>query len=46
MAVAALIAAQCFVREVTPLRSSLEEVFAELTTKGESDAASESEATP
>ncbi len=30
-AVAALVAAGCFVREVRPVRSSLEEVFAELT---------------
>jgi ABC-2 type transport system ATP-binding protein len=30
-AVAALVAAGCFVREVRPIRSSLEEVFAELT---------------
>ena len=32
-AVAALVAAGCFVREVRPVRSSLEEVFAELTSE-------------
>jgi ABC-2 type transport system ATP-binding protein len=38
-AVAALVGAGCFVREVRPVRSSLEEVFAELTSDaGESDA--------
>lgn len=37
--VAALVAANCFVREVRPIRSSLEEVFAELTSgsTGEQD---------
>ena len=33
-AVAALVRAGCFVREVRPVRSSLEEVFAELTSDG------------
>jgi len=32
--VARLVAADCFVREVTPIKSSLEEVFAELTRDG------------
>jgi ABC-2 type transport system ATP-binding protein len=36
--VAALVAANCFVREVRPIRSSLEELFAELTSGAAPDA--------
>jgi ABC-2 type transport system ATP-binding protein len=44
-AVAALVSAGCFVREVRPIRSSLEEVFAELTSgsEGESEGDGESD---
>ena len=43
-AVAALVAAGCFVREVRPVRSSLEEVFAELTAASPAEPASPAEA--
>ncbi|GAC1550370.1 MAG: hypothetical protein NVS3B10_13350 [Polyangiales bacterium] len=39
-AVAAVVRAGCFVREVRPVRSSLEEVFAELTAGSESESES------
>jgi ABC-2 type transport system ATP-binding protein len=46
LAVSALVTAGCFVREVRPIRSSLEEVFAELTTDAlpDEDGASPDEA--
>lgn len=43
-AVAALVRAGCSVREVRPIRSSLEEVFAALTRDGHGDGAAQSEA--
>jgi ABC-2 type transport system ATP-binding protein len=45
-AVAALVRAGCFVREVTPIRSSLEEVFAALTEGRSPEAEPEAEAEP
>jgi ABC-2 type transport system ATP-binding protein len=42
-AVAAVVGAGCFVREVRPVRSSLEEVFAELTSGGGGGSGSEGE---